>query len=365
MQAVESILLSPTNPTETPASPTVAHEPGARADGPGRSGAPQRTPPGPERDSATERRLKLIIEAAPVGLMIIDSSAQVLAANRATLSLLGIERLDAMLGRNFGTMVLPADAEAFSAFVASVCSGQPGSIAYEVLGGDGQRRAMETVATAIRRGDGDSTAFLGATWDVTERKRAASALVELESKYAQVESERSALTASLDEVRGAVASELDALAAQLRDANQQLTAERESQRTAVEEAERQHQAALGALRAERDKLAQMVQALTAAQADLVSQRMAERSDSERTLRAERSRCTQLLAERDAWKSSLADILRGSNETVDQLQQLLGTAANMQLVTSSHQEDQNANAESVNVQAVPDAVPPAEDSSWQF
>lgn len=365
---MESILRTRADVIETATTPAAASDPARRVEGAWRGGAPPpRTPLAPQKDSAAERRLKLIIEAAPVGLMITDPSAQLLAANRATLSLLGIGRLDALLGRNFGTVVAPADAEAFSAFVSSVCSGTPGSIAYEVIGEDGQRRTMETFATSIRREDGDSTAFLGATWDVTERKRSAAALMELESTYAAVESERNALAASLDEARRAAAEEREALAARLRAAEQQLTAEREGRRTALEEVDRQHQAALAPLRAERNKLAQTVQELTAAQAELVSQRTAERADSERALRAERSRCAQLLEERDARKTTLTDILRGSSETVERLQQLLGIAGtNIRLVSSTHQEGPLEDTSSPDSRAaLDDGTPDEEDLSWQF
>src|SRR5262245_1210803 len=56
-------------------------------------------------DSAAERRLKLIIESAPVSLMIADPSGRVIAANRAALSLFGVERLDAIVGKDFSTLI--------------------------------------------------------------------------------------------------------------------------------------------------------------------------------------------------------------------------------------------------------------------
>ena len=299
---MESILFKRANSSETAARLAGAPEPAARRDGDRRGlTSPPPTPPAAQTDSATERRLKLIIEAAPVGLMITDPTGQVLAANRATLSLLGIERLDAIVGRNIGTLLATAEADSFAAFVASVCSGKPGSIAYEVTGGDGRRRTVETFGTPLRRGDGDATAFLGATWDVTERDRTASALAELESKYALVETDRSALVSALDDAQRAAAAydhdvkaererneravrdthsrmqasldeaehrhaqlagqwagERESLATQLRDAEQKLTAvsselgaERETLRAALESADRQHQAALARAAEER------------------------------------------------------------------------------------------------------------------
>ena len=43
--------------------------------------------------SASERRLRLVVESAPVSLCILDPEGKVLAANRAALTLLGVERL--------------------------------------------------------------------------------------------------------------------------------------------------------------------------------------------------------------------------------------------------------------------------------
>src|SRR5215218_9982900 len=48
--------------------------------------------------SATERRLKQIIETAPVSLVVLDEQGRLLAANRAALSLLGLERSDHLVG---------------------------------------------------------------------------------------------------------------------------------------------------------------------------------------------------------------------------------------------------------------------------
>src|SRR2546425_2039568 len=84
--------------------------------------------------SASERRLKLVIESAPVSLLITDPESKVLAANRAALVLLGVERLDEVIGKTLDRLVAPSDRERFVAFVGSICRGEPGTIQYELAG---------------------------------------------------------------------------------------------------------------------------------------------------------------------------------------------------------------------------------------
>jgi PAS domain S-box-containing protein len=153
-------------------------------------------PKAPSIVSPAEQRLKLIIESAPVSLMVVDRSGQVLAANRAALAIFGAEQTTAIVGRPVGSLVAPDNREAFETFVAAVCGGKPGSLEFDVLRPDGSRRKMETHAVAIRRGEDTPPAFLGVTRDVTETL---SALQKAESQCALVEAERDALKEALEE----------------------------------------------------------------------------------------------------------------------------------------------------------------------
>src|SRR5262245_14132527 len=347
-------------------------------------------------ESATERRLKLIIESAPVSLMIADPSGRVLAANRAAMTLFAVERVDAIVGRDFSALVDGQDSNSFAAFIGRVCSGTSGSIEFGVLSGDGRRRTLETHATPIRRGDRETIALLAATWDVTERNRATSALAELEGKWAALESERNGFRETVDTARREAAAteqrfktereeieqshqhaqqriqatleeaerrhenlakrwaeEREALETRLREAvlkttvlSDELTAEREKTRTARADAERTHEAAL---------------------AELVKQRAADRDSSERALRAERHRISQLLHERQSWRTTLEEILSESNKIGGRLQQLFDAGTNIRLVSSNPQGDDDVDVDAI------DAVAPAGDAtaestpegSWQF
>jgi PAS domain S-box-containing protein len=144
----------------------------------------------------TEQRLKLIIESAPVSLIIIDSQGRTLAGNRASLALFGAARLEDVVAQNFAARVCPKDREAFVAFVTRVCQGQSESLQYEVLGFDDARRRVETQAVPLRR-DGGVAAFLGASWQAAEHGDPSSAIGEMQSKYEQLRAERDALNDKL------------------------------------------------------------------------------------------------------------------------------------------------------------------------
>ena len=64
-------------------------EPGAR---------PQATTPPAPAQSATETRLRLIIESAPVSLTVTTPDGTILAANARALRLFQVERLENLVG---------------------------------------------------------------------------------------------------------------------------------------------------------------------------------------------------------------------------------------------------------------------------
>ena len=157
----------------------------------------------PSGPTAAERRLKWVIESAPVGLVITDAAGDVLAANKAALSLFGPERLDDVLKKPLSRLIAQEDRERLVGFIAEVCRGQAGTLEYELVRSDGTRRVMETRAVPLQREADAPTAFLSATWDVTERKRSGNVAQQLQSRFELVEAERDALKELLREAQSA------------------------------------------------------------------------------------------------------------------------------------------------------------------
>ena len=91
----------------------------------------------PPVPSASERRLRLVVESAPVSLCILDPEGKVLAANKAALTLLGIDRLHDVIGTALNRLVVADGRERFTTFVTNVCHGEAGTLQYELTAPDG------------------------------------------------------------------------------------------------------------------------------------------------------------------------------------------------------------------------------------
>lgn len=130
---------------------------------------------------AEELRLRLVIETAPVGLIITNDAGDVLDANLSALELFGVARREDVVGKALETCVAAEDGKALAGFVLRVCSGESGSLECQLVGSDGKRRRVEIRAVPLQRAA--TTAFLGVMGDVSE-KHSATVLQE-----AQVRSE--------------------------------------------------------------------------------------------------------------------------------------------------------------------------------
>jgi PAS domain S-box-containing protein len=244
----------------------------------------------PQATSTGERRLKLIIEAAPVSLMILDPSGHLLAANRAALSLFGVTRLDTIVGGSVGALIALEDRDRFTAFVARVCLGEPSSIDYTVVRPDGHRCAVETQGVVVRRADGDPAMFLGASWDVSARHHSAVALVELKAQFAVAESDRDALRTALEEARAA-ASSVDQLRALDRSQAEEATSRLQA---ALTDAEHRHARLANEWTADREKLMIRLTCGDDEKAALISELKAEQESRTTVLEAAERNYRQLL-----------------------------------------------------------------------
>jgi PAS domain S-box-containing protein len=121
-----------------------------------------------------ETRLKRLIESAPASIIVASPDGRVLAANREALTLLGINRLEDLLGGGVAECVASGDRERFQRFVAQVCAGEAATLEYELARADGATRFVETRAVPLSPDGVVPAAFLSVTWDVSERRLVAS-----------------------------------------------------------------------------------------------------------------------------------------------------------------------------------------------
>jgi PAS domain S-box-containing protein len=120
--------------------------------------APPAAPPSApavQAPSAGEQRLRAVIEAAPVGLIVINGAREVMAANRAALTVLGTAQLNGVRGHAITEFIAAEHHEAVSMFITQVgesdADSAPSSLQVELAAPDGARRWVETRAVSLRR----------------------------------------------------------------------------------------------------------------------------------------------------------------------------------------------------------------------
>jgi PAS domain S-box-containing protein len=120
--------------------------------------------------SATEARLKLIIESAPVSLTITTHDGTIVAANARALKLFAVERLEGLVGTKFDRLVATEERETVVAAMEQVCKGSDTQIVYRVADGAGAGRAVEMRAVPLRRDGAAPAVCLAAMWEVVQAK---------------------------------------------------------------------------------------------------------------------------------------------------------------------------------------------------
>lgn len=134
----------------------------------------------PEREleslRESERRLRAIIEAEPECVKVLAPDGMLLEMNPSGLAMIEAERLTDVLGQSVLSIVAPAYREVFAELTARVLAGETGELEFEIVGLRGTRRWLETHMVPLRDPSGTITAALGITRDISERKRAESAL---------------------------------------------------------------------------------------------------------------------------------------------------------------------------------------------
>ena len=143
----------------------ISLEPSARPQAAAAAGAGM---PPPAAPNATETRLRLIIESAPVSLTVTTNDGTILAANARALRLFGVERLENLVGTKFDRVVAADDRAVVMAAVDSVCKGGDAHLTYHVANGESAGRVVEMRAVPLRRDGAGTAVCLGATWEVAD-----------------------------------------------------------------------------------------------------------------------------------------------------------------------------------------------------
>jgi PAS domain S-box-containing protein len=116
-------------------------------------------------------QFRAIVETTPECVKIVAPDGTLLFMNRSGLGMLGCSCADGVVGKSVYDVIAPEDRERFREFNELICGGQEGSLQFEIVGLNGERREMETYAAPLRHTDG-TTVHLAVTHDITSRKHA-------------------------------------------------------------------------------------------------------------------------------------------------------------------------------------------------
>jgi PAS domain S-box-containing protein len=131
-----------------------------------------------------EARLRAIFESEPECVKMLALDGTLLEMNAAGLGMIEADSIDQVRHHCVYPLVVAEHRDAFMALVEWVFRGESGSLSFEVVGLKGARRWLETHATPLRDDQGEVTALIGITRDVTDSRRTARRLAQLNRTYA-------------------------------------------------------------------------------------------------------------------------------------------------------------------------------------
>lgn len=119
----------------------------------------------------SEERFRAMVETNPECVNVVAPDGTLLHMNSGGVRVLGGDCDEVVVGGCVYDMISGQDRDKFRAFNERVCAGEKGSLEFEVIGFDGQRRQMETHAAPMRNTDG-TMVHLAVTRDVSARRQA-------------------------------------------------------------------------------------------------------------------------------------------------------------------------------------------------
>jgi PAS domain S-box-containing protein len=135
----------------------------------------------------SQARLTAIIQAEPECVKLVAVDGTLLEMNAVGLKLIEADSLDQCIGKSVYPLVVPEYRSAFRLLTERACSGEDGTLEFEIIGMKGMRRWMETHATRLSDANGDTIGALSITRDITERKRMEEERRKLEAKFLQAQ----------------------------------------------------------------------------------------------------------------------------------------------------------------------------------
>lgn len=119
----------------------------------------------------SESYLRSVIEAEPECVKMVAPDGTLIQINPAGSAMVEAREDTEIVGGPVFQLIAPEHRESFASFLQSVCAGNPGTLAFDVIGLRGTRRSLESHAVPFWDDRRNQTLMLAVTRDVTERRR--------------------------------------------------------------------------------------------------------------------------------------------------------------------------------------------------
>lgn len=122
-----------------------------------------------------ENYLQAIVQTEPECIKLMDATGQLLDINPAGLSMIGVSHKSEVIGKSVYSLIAPEHQLVFQQFNQAICSGNPGSLSFDLITLNGHRRSLETHAVPLRNTQGE-TVHLAITRDITVQNQSFQAM---------------------------------------------------------------------------------------------------------------------------------------------------------------------------------------------
>jgi len=119
----------------------------------------------------SEARLRVIFDAEPACVKLVDAEGRLLDMNASGLVMIEADSRDQVIGQLATALVTPEHRDAYRRFTEDVLHGKRDSLEFEIVGLRGTRRWIESHAVPLAAENGKPL-FLSISRDITERKQA-------------------------------------------------------------------------------------------------------------------------------------------------------------------------------------------------
>lgn len=129
-----------------------------------------------ERYRRLFERLRAVVESEPHCVKIVDARGMLVDINPAGLAMLQAGSRSEVVGRRVEDLIHPDDRQGHRELHARVLAGQAGELRFRMRSLGGQERWVESRAVPLHGEDGEATAMLSVTLDITQQRAAQQAL---------------------------------------------------------------------------------------------------------------------------------------------------------------------------------------------